>query len=246
MRRWPTGLGVAVALLSGCAEPAAREAILAPLPPPHYLAYVHDPAPHTLTTLPAAPKKVDPHAAWQPARPLYEGWQYIVIHHTATPYGSLRDIDRWHRNNGWEKGCGYHFVIGNGTHSPDGIIEPSNRWIEQDIGAHTRLSPQYARKVHMPINYYNEHGIGIVLVGNFEESRPTPSQMAALAELVRFLMDTCRIPEDQVVGHGDVDQTECPGRRFSMADLKRRARAIEYPVAASPRTASANRPGPTQ
>jgi N-acetylmuramoyl-L-alanine amidase len=242
MARHLVGPALVLALLCGCAEEVERISVLQPLPPPHYLAYAADPAPRTLTTLPAEPPKKDPHEAWRPPGALYSGWEYIVIHHSATPYGSLRDIDRWHHNNGWENGCGYHFVIGNGTHSPDGLVEPSHRWAVQDIGAHTRLSPQYARRTHVPANYYNEHGIGVVLVGNLEECRPTAGQMNSLAQVVSFLMDACRISEDRIVGHGQVDQTECPGRFFSMADLKRRVRAIQYPETAPAGTASTARP----
>ena len=111
-------------------------------------------------------------------------WKYVVLHHSATSSGSYEEIDREHRKRlGWD-GCGYHFVIGNGTHSADGRIEVGPRWTAQSTGAHTRLfgvtsSPEG--------NYYNEHGIGIVLVGNFDQNHPTPRQMDARVGLVSHL-----------------------------------------------------------
>ena len=47
-------------------------------------------------------------------------------------------IDKYHREGrGWES-AGYHFVIGNGTGSPDGSIEVGPRWLAQEAGAHCR------------------------------------------------------------------------------------------------------------
>lgn len=226
-----------VALSCGCVEPARQPVVLTSLPSPYIIPYVHDVRMVTPTTVPAEPKP-DPTKLWYPDRPLFDQWGFIVIHHTATPYGSMREIDGWHRNNGWD-GCGYHFVIGNGTRTPDGFIEPSIRWKNQEEGAHTRLNPKLARKAGVQPTYYNEHGIGIVLVGNFDECRPTAIQMAAAANLVKFLMKLCRIPEDRIIGHGDVDATDCPGHRFSMDDLKQRVRALQWPTTMPVETASA-------
>lgn len=233
-------MGSGLALLCGCVEPPGRLAVLSPLPPPAYVPFVRDPRPVTPTTMPAEPEAVPP-KAWYPERPLYSAWGFLVIHHTATPYGSMQDIDRWHRNNGWDS-CGYHFVIGNGTRTPEGFVEPTSRWKNQEVGAHTRLNPKLARKSGVQPTYYNEHGIGIVLVGNFDETRPSAAQMAAAAELVKFLMKLCRIPEERVIRHGDVDATDCPGVQFSMEDLKQRVRALKWPTTAPVETVSI-RPG---
>ena len=222
--------------MCGCVEPAGESVVLAPLPSPYYIPYVHDERPVRPTTVPAAPEP-DPTKEWYPAQALYDSWGFIVIHHTATPYGSMRDIDRWHRNNGWD-GCGYHFVIGNGTRTPEGFIEPTPRWKVQEEGAHTRLSPKLANKSRVQPTYYNEHGIGIVLIGNFDEVRPSAAQMAATAELVKFLMRLCRIPEDRIIRHGDVDATDCPGNHLSMDDLKQRVRALKWPTTMPVETAS--------
>ncbi len=236
MSRWLAVAGLGLALVCGCVEPAERGVVLTALPPPHYVPFVHDERAVSPTTVPAEAEP-DHTTAWYPNRPLYDSWGFLVIHHTATPYGSMQDIDRWHRNNGWD-GCGYHFVIGNGTRTPDGCIEPTARWRNQEMGAHTRLTPKLARKSGVEPTYYNEHGIGIVLVGNYDESRPTSAQMAAAAELVKFLMKLCRIPEDRVIRHGDVDATDCPGQQFSMEDLKQRTRALKWPTTVPVETVS--------
>jgi len=177
-----------------------------PLPPP-----AHQPAPRPYP--PRTLSATRPQRTWYPhSTRLDPKWTTIVIHHSATSTGSARTFDRYHREKkGWDE-LGYHFVIGNGTETPDGFIEVGPRWESQKHGAHCKT----------PSNYYNDHGIGICLVGDFTKSRPTAKQMAALEELVAFLCRACSIPPSRVTTHGHVNKkTKCPGRYFAMAPLRR-------------------------
>lgn len=140
-----------------------------------------------------------------PARTLH-AWQWIVIHHSAAEVGSAAGIDRDHRNRGWE-GIGYHFVIGNGSGMPVGGIEWSFRWRLQRHGAHAATRD------------YNQTGIGICLIGNFQNEPPDPLQYARAVDLVALLIE--QIPElgpNQVIGHGEAldANTDCPGRYLDM------------------------------
>lgn len=138
-------------------------------------------------------------------------WKTVVVHHSATHTGNARTFDRAHREKGWDE-LGYHFVIGNGTSTGDGVVEVGSRWHTQKHGAHCKT----------PDNYYNEHGIGICLVGDFTTNKPTPRQMASLRRLVSFLCDQCRIPDYRVTTHGLVtNKTQCPGRNFPLMSLRR-------------------------
>ncbi len=134
-------------------------------------------------------------------------WKYVVVHHSATPAGSYAQIDRDHRQARGFTGCGYHFVIGNGTETPDGQIEVANRWAEQKGGAHCRdgKSPDV-----------NEYGIGICLIGNFDNTQPTPRQVQATRALLSYLQDRYAIPAAKISTHADVAQgpTACPGSQF--------------------------------
>ncbi len=148
---------------------------------------------------------------WKPpvaARP----WQYIVIHHSATGTGGAKAFDRMHRDRGWDE-LGYHFVIGNGTDTGDGVVEVGSRWVKQKYGAHCKT----------PDNRYNDFGIGICLVGDFDKSNPSPAQMRELAKLTSYLMKTYNIPPNRVIGHGDAKPTECPGRNLNVAVVRRMA-----------------------
>lgn len=142
---------------------------------------------------------------WQPDVPARE-WTSIVIHHTATDQGDVASIHETHLAKKW-LGIGYHFVIGNGNGMGDGAIEPTFRWREQLHGAHAGEEE------------YNEHGVGICLVGNFEEHAPTPQQMAAVRQLVSTLKREYGIPAERVIGHSEVKATACPGKHFPMAEV---------------------------
>jgi hypothetical protein len=160
---------------------------------------------------PRAAAVVAPQAAWVPqakARP----WKYIVIHHSATPDGNAAKFDREHKAKGWDE-LGYHFVVDNGRGGPDGRVEVGPRWPKQKWGAHAKT----------PDNRFNEQGIGICLVGNFENGRPTAKQMQATVRLVAWLMQTYNIPAKNVIGHDDTKSTLCPGRYMNLAQVRTQA-----------------------
>ncbi len=160
--------------------------------------------PRESTTVSVKPhKRAKPYIISQLDRYFVRDWKYIVIHHSASAGGSAVEFDRYHREKRrWENGLGYHFVIGNGNGTPDGEIEIGNRWINQIDGAHAGVEE------------YNHYGIGICLVGNFNESSPTAAQMASLSALVEYLQDRCHITSENVIMHRHCRQTDCPGRNF--------------------------------
>jgi len=152
---------------------------------------------------------------WVPqtqARP----WKWIVIHHSASPTGSMVVFDREHKAKGWD-GVGYHFVIGNGSNSGDGQVEVTPRWPVQKWGAHAKTLD----------NRFNDYGIGICLVGNFDDAHPSAAQLRSLTTLVSYLMQTYHIPPQNVIGHRDTKPTDCPGRWMNVANVRQTAsRAI--------------------
>lgn len=133
------------------------------------------------------------------------GWTHIVIHHSGTARGNVQDMDRYHREHRrMVNGLGYHFVIGNGNGMRDGEIAIGPRWRRQQDGGHLASAAQ------------NRHSIGICLVGNFDQTHPTPKQMESLRALVRYLQRRSNIPVSNVTTHTriNVRPTACPGRHF--------------------------------
>lgn len=143
-------------------------------------------------------------------------WRWIVVHHSASDRGCATAFDEYHRNGRHWDELGYHFVIGNGTGSGDGQVEVGSRWPKQKHGAHCKVGNN---------EEYNEGGIGICLVGNFEKGRPTAAQLASLARLVDYLAARYKIDDKHIIGHGDVDDTRCPGRGLPLDGLMARINA---------------------
>ena len=136
-------------------------------------------------------------------------WKYIIVHHSDTESGSAARFNSAHVARGWDS-LGYDFVIGNGSETKDGMIEVGPRWIAQLPGAHTGT----------PDHLYNDFGIGICLVGNFETGRPTAAQLDSLARLCAHMMKMYNIPASRIIGHGDAKSTKCPGRNLSISRVR--------------------------
>ena len=143
-------------------------------------------------------------------------WKYIVIHHSAGNYGNIEFLQKVHR----QRQAGdpvdaipYHYIIGNGNGS--GVGEVASDW-RNDYklwGAHVS-----ANNVDR-----NFRGIGICLIGNFEEHSVPEQQYQALVTLTKFLMKEYKIGVDEVTGHGHTngESTKCPGKYFPMERLKK-------------------------
>jgi N-acetyl-anhydromuramyl-L-alanine amidase AmpD len=232
MRFW-----IAVALLVACSFPLAGchldGRVIDRLPSPVF-ARQDQPGPVEVPALRPVSHRVEPErvAPRKPSVPYESGWRpqararqwkWIIIHHSATRNGNATKFDTFHRNvRHWENGLGYHFVIGNGTDSGDGVVEVGQRWTRQLQGAHCKTDD----------NSYNDFGIGVCLVGDFQKSRATAAQRVALAKLVRYLAWYYSIPPGRILGHDEAvatrprekRSTHCPGRYFDMAAFRRNIR----------------------
>ena len=204
----PVRLAPPVVMAAPQAAPAYRPAPIAavrpipqPLPQPAASRFVPEPS----SGVPAA---------WVPNVPANH-WTWIIVHHSDSAYGSAAIIDKWHRDRGFDE-LGYHFVIGNGTNSGDGQIEVGPRWTKQKWGAHDNALD----------NRYNTSGIGICLVGDFNNTRPTPKQIRSLVRLIVYLMRKYDIPADRILGHGETKVTQCPGRYLNVASIRNQAERL--------------------
>lgn len=112
----------------------------------------------------------------------------IIIHCSATPEGrsvTVADIDRWHRQSGFN-GIGYHYVVG-----LDGTIAKGRD--EQVAGAHC--------------SGHNASSVGVCYVGGCDrDMKPkdtrTPRQREALQTVVAQLLR--RYPQARVYGHNQL------------------------------------------
>lgn len=129
------------------------------------------------------------------ARRSPEEIRYIVIHHSGTPNGNVAIFRDYHIHQlGWGD-VGYHYVICNGNGGPDGEVQEGRNILF--TGAHAPGR--------------NNDSIGICLVGDFTQGKPTSAQMLALYGLIKDLMRRYPIVPDRVLAHKEVNQTDCPG-----------------------------------
>lgn len=138
----------------------------------------------------------------------------ITIHHDGMPtsIGAAKGdaADRLQRirkvhvsDNGWAD-IGYHFAI-----------DPAGRvWEARPLnlqGAHVRDN--------------NEHNIGILVMGNFNDAIPTPAAERALVALIEANQLRYRIPVSRVRTHQEINPTECPGRNLQRYMVQARGSA---------------------
>lgn len=122
----------------------------------------------------------------------------IIIHHSATRDDATQSweaIRRYHtKTRGWSD-IGYHFGI-------------------EQIGDCFQIMG--GRPQHLPGAHTVGHNLclGICLVGNFEQQTPHPESLALLLRLVLGLLITHNLTPNQVLVHGDLAKTSCPGRNF--------------------------------
>ena len=140
------------------------------------------------------------------------GVRRITIHHDAIPAHSLRtqsdaiarlnSVRQSHLKEGWAD-IGYHYVI-----DPQGRVWEGRPLTFQ--GAHVKDN--------------NEHNIGVMCMGNFDQQRPTSNQIASLDGFVAVLMRRHRIPANRVYTHQEIMATRCPGRNLQNYMLATRGR----------------------
>ena len=120
-------------------------------------------------------------------------WRTITVHHSGTMQGSASLFDRDHRRRHMG-GLFYHFVIGNGTKTPEGLIE---------------------------VEANRPYDIQICLVGNFDEQDLSEGEFSSLVNLIRVLQEEYHIPKSAIRKHCDIKgrHTECPGSRFPFSRL---------------------------
>jgi N-acetyl-anhydromuramyl-L-alanine amidase AmpD len=138
-------------------------------------------------------------------------WNYIIIHHSGGDFGNinyLRQVHKERQNHDPIGAIPYHYIIGNGNGLSMGEIASDWRTEYNIWGAHVTLR-------NLDRNF---RGIGICLIGNFEETPVPVKQYNTLVKLAKRLMAKYNISIDNVTGHGMVDGefTKCPGKYFPL------------------------------
>jgi len=122
----------------------------------------------------------------------------IVLHCSASDWGTARDIDKWHRERGFSR-IGYHFVIMNGMLSPIRYMEVLDGQIERGRGLESENAAHALG--------FNRTHIGICSISN---GKYTEKQAEALFDLVVELQEYYKIEVEDILGHNEVSAKSCP------------------------------------
>lgn len=122
----------------------------------------------------------------------------IIVHCSASDFGDVETIDRWHKEFGWD-GCGYHYVITNGIRTKkskydpeyDGLIQPGRPITT--VGAHC-----YG---------HNRDSIGICLIGNHHF---TGKQLLSSLPDLLLMFGYIGITSENIYGHCELSKKTCP------------------------------------
>lgn len=139
---------------------------------------------------------------------------HIIVHCSASDWGTVLDVDRWHRERGWA-GCGYHAVVLNGYVTAEDAKQLRRDWIldgqiqaGRSLDMDAELEPQ---EVGAHAKGWNSKSLAVCLIGS---GTYTWSQRDALIRLVRSWRQRYGIPAEHVLGH-----CEIPGVNKACPDL---------------------------
>lgn len=124
----------------------------------------------------------------------------LILHHAEASHASVTDIHAWHQARGWS-GIGYHYYV-----RKDGSIWHGRP--EDTVGAHAGST-----------NGYNSHSIGICFEGDYMREIMPDAQLAAGRALIADVEGRYQ-GKLNILKHGDVTSTDCPGKLFPMEALK--------------------------
>ena len=143
----------------------------------------------------------------------------IILHCSASSFGSVSVIDKWHKDRGWSE-CGYHYVICNGYENSDDDFEETVMNGEVQEGRDLNKAGAHARG-------YNADSIGICMIGTDKFSE---EQFISLGSVVIGMMTQFDLQVEDVIAHADVDThgKTCPN--FNVKDFMDKYVLSEYVV----------------
>ncbi len=130
-------------------------------------------------------------------------WRYIYVHHSRTLSGDAVSLAQ-------QSGLTDHFVIGNGDGCVDGEIEMTQCWNHQESIA---TPPDGVARV-------DPDCVCICVVGDFDQSLPTPTQQRRLDQLVGTLQSRLNIPASSVRFFDSPGHAAGIGHAFPVAAFK--------------------------
>ena len=125
----------------------------------------------------------------------------IVIHHSHDDNHTLQSIKNLHVfQNNWED-IGYHWIIDKNGNLLQGRSETFQ-------GAH--------------VFGHNENSIGICLIGNLDEYKPTQKQFEILINFLKDKIKQYQLKPKNILGHNEFPNVTktCPGKFLDLNEIR--------------------------
>lgn len=126
----------------------------------------------------------------------------IALHHMASPTADIKEVERWHLNQGW-RAFGYNYWVGF-----DGTVY-EGRGLNMGAGVANQ----------------NDHIISIGFQGNYQSgigldiNTMSDAQFNAGVDMIEYVKNL--VPTVKTVGgHAEFMATACPGDTFPLAEMK--------------------------
>ncbi len=123
----------------------------------------------------------------------HEGWTPVHFTDVGHTVERLQKIQKFHIKERRWGDIGYHFIIDRA-----GRVWEGRSLAYQ--GAH--------------VADYNEHNVGLMLLGNFDQQQPSRVQLASAQMTIINLMTRFRVSAHQVYTHQELKATHCPGKNL--------------------------------
>lgn len=135
--------------------------------------------------------------------------QIIIVHHSLTKDSSTVSwgaIRRFHVDVLHWSDIGYHAGVEMVKSGDELYFEILMGRMWDVPGAHTKG--------------HNHNSLGICFIGNFDYYLPPVAQLKEGAKVISLWLKLFNLTRDDIYAHNDFADKSCPGRLFSLSDLK--------------------------
>jgi len=147
----------------------------------------------------------------------------IVVHCSASRFGTASMIDKWHRERGWSR-IGYHAVIKNGYEDSTYLRDGNNRRMRVKLHNGSietgRILDANGNLDHDEVGAHalghNHDSVGVCMIGGTDSSGHfeafTRQQVIALVKLLRLWQFQFNVQVEDILGHCELPGVDkaCP------------------------------------
>ena len=134
-----------------------------------------------------------------------EAIKYLILHTSDSEWGTVKDIDLWHKQRGWDM-VGYHYVVTNQFPTYNSL--KNHKSIDDYDGVVWRARP--IDEVGSHCLNWNDKSLGICLIG--KHGIYTTKQIDSVMQLLIRLNTRYLVSIANIIGHYETDTGKNQGK----------------------------------